>query len=212
MVERILPLFPLNVVLFPGALLPIHVFEERYRALVSACLAGDQQFGVVLIRSGPEVGGPAVPYRVGTVARIVHVERLADGRFNLVVVGVTRFRLLEEVPGQPYPAGRVEVLAPEGGGAAPPDLVEELRSEFRAYLGTLGASLPAGAALDPDELAFAAAARLRIPLLEQQALLEIDDTAMRLRRVLQVLRREHQVLRLLTRAAGPSMIGPFSPN
>ena len=69
---ELLPLFPLNTVLFPNMVLPLHVFEERYKLMINTCLAQDKPFGVVLIYSGTEAGGPAVPHSVGTVARIAH--------------------------------------------------------------------------------------------------------------------------------------------
>ena len=92
--ERTLPLFPLNVVLFPDASLPLRIFEERYKLMMQRCLDGDSEFGVVLIRSGPEVGGPAETYSVGTVACIGEVDRLEDGQMLMSVVGLRRFRIL----------------------------------------------------------------------------------------------------------------------
>ena len=74
-----MPLFPLNVVLFPGMALPLHIFEPRYREMINRCLDENLAFGVVLIKEGPEVGGDALPRRVGTAARIVKVDRQPDG-------------------------------------------------------------------------------------------------------------------------------------
>src|SRR5256885_6297863 len=107
MSERELPLFPLNVVLFPSMRLPLHIFEERYKLMVGTCMVTDQTFGVALIQSGVEVGGPAQIFAVGTTARIVEIDRLPDGRMNLVVVGGERFRLLERIDDKPYAVGRV---------------------------------------------------------------------------------------------------------
>ena len=79
--ERALPLFPLEqVVLFPGMSLPLHIFEERYKVMIGACQVTDQLFGVLLIKSGSEVGAPAQPERVGCTARMLRVDRLPDGR------------------------------------------------------------------------------------------------------------------------------------
>ena len=75
-----LPLFPLNVVLFPGMSLPLHIFEERYKAMIGACSEHDTPFGVLLIKEGQEVGDPAEPFQVGTTARITEVQQLEDGR------------------------------------------------------------------------------------------------------------------------------------
>ena len=103
-----LPLFPLNTVLFPTAPLTLHIFEERYKEMVSRCIAEDIPFGVVLIREGQEVGSPALPFEVGTTAQIVSVEKLLQGRMNLIAVGRERFRLLDTSHARPYLVGRVE--------------------------------------------------------------------------------------------------------
>ena len=92
MTER-LPLFPLDLVLFPGAHLPLHIFEPRYRLLVRRCVEREQPFGVVLLRSGAEVGPGAEPRAVGTSARIVAVNGLPDGRSVIVTQGQRRFSL-----------------------------------------------------------------------------------------------------------------------
>ena len=99
-----LPMFPLGTVLFPGALLPLHVFEERYRQLVKDCLAGEPEFGVVLIDRGHEVGGGDVRREVGTVARILEVAELPDGRYFLQAAGVRRIRVQAWLDDAPYPA------------------------------------------------------------------------------------------------------------
>ena len=82
-----LALFPLHTVLFPGMALPLHIFEPRYRQLVDHCLETNSAFGVVLIQSGREVGGPAIPHTIGTTARITAAERLPDGGLNIEAVG-----------------------------------------------------------------------------------------------------------------------------
>jgi Lon protease-like protein len=105
-----LPLFPLNTVLFPGAELPLHIFEPRYRQMIGQCIEQEAPFGVVLIRSGPEVGGIAEPHRVGVTARITRVERLPDGRMNIVGIGQDRFRILDTSTALPYLTGEVELL------------------------------------------------------------------------------------------------------
>src|SRR3954453_11337770 len=87
-----IPLFPLNTVLFPGMPLPLHIFEPRYREMIGACVRDERPFGVVLIKEGREVGEAAMPFEVGTLAKIVGVERLDDGRMNVVTVGTDRFR------------------------------------------------------------------------------------------------------------------------
>src|SRR5688500_15065586 len=88
-----MPLFPLNTVLFPYASVQLHVFEERYREMVKDCLAYDMPFGIVLIRSGSEVGGAAEPYLVGTAVRIIKVHTYDDGSMDVQVRGERRFRI-----------------------------------------------------------------------------------------------------------------------
>src|SRR5438445_8416131 len=96
-----LPLFPLNVVLFPHMPLPLHVFEPRYRKMIGDCLEEGHSFGVVAIREGSETG-PATPYDVGTLAKIVRIDRLEDGRMNLLVMGASRFEIVKTADDRPY--------------------------------------------------------------------------------------------------------------
>ena len=112
-------MFPLGTVLLPLAHLPLHIFEPRYRALVKDCLAGDGEFGVVLIERGHEVGGGDVRFEVGTVARIVQTAELPDGRWLVDAVGTERFRVTEWLPEDPYPQAVVESLDDEPFDAAP---------------------------------------------------------------------------------------------
>ncbi len=136
MITLELPLFPLNTVLFPGALLPIHVFEERYRLMIGRCLEEDSPFGVVLIRAGREVGGPALPYSVGTTARIHRAQRLEDGRLNILARGERRFRILQMRQQEPYPLAEVELLEDEDGAGAQ-GVAESVAQLFQRYLRSL---------------------------------------------------------------------------
>jgi hypothetical protein len=104
-------MFPLEGVLLPHTLLPLHVFEPRYRALVADCLAGDREFGVVLIERGSEVGGQDVRFDSGTVATIVDARQIPDGRWFLLAEGRTRLRVVRWLPDDPYPLADVEELA-----------------------------------------------------------------------------------------------------
>ena len=99
-------MFPLQSVLFPNAVLPLHVFEPRYRELTEACLQGDGRFGVVLIERGKEVGGGDSRFSVGTVARIVEAARTPDGRYLLATVGSERLRVRRWLADDPYPRAR----------------------------------------------------------------------------------------------------------
>lgn len=102
------PQFPLGTVLFPSMVLPLHVFEPRYRAMVADVLAGDGMFGVVLIERGHEVGGGDQRSGFGTMAKVVKADVLADGRWALVTVGVDRFRVNQWLPDAPYPRADIE--------------------------------------------------------------------------------------------------------
>ena len=110
-------MFPLGTVLFPYGVLPLHVFEPRYRLLTEHCLAGDGCFGVVLIERGSEVGGGDTRFDVGTVARIVRAGQLPDGRYVLATVGIQRLRVRDWLPDDPYPQAEVELLDEPGGTA-----------------------------------------------------------------------------------------------
>ena len=119
-VSELLPLFPLSSVLFPGALMPLHIFESRYRLLIRRCIERRQSFGIVLIRSGSEVGASAEPHAIGTEARIVAESPLVDGRSYIVTRGHRRFAVERIVAdAEPYLVGHVRYLdEPDGVGAA----------------------------------------------------------------------------------------------
>ena len=123
-------MFPLGSVLLPGAVLPLHVFEPRYRALVLDCLAAEEhEFGVTLIERGWEVGGGDTRHDVGTVARMIQVAELTDGRYAVVCIGTRRVRVRQWLPDSPYPSADLEDW-PDGD----PDLREVDPAAFRARL------------------------------------------------------------------------------
>jgi hypothetical protein len=126
-----LPLFPLHTVLFPGMLLPLHIFEPRYRKMINECLDGNRPFGVALIAQGPEVGGRAEPHAVGTWALISRVERQPDGRMSIEAVGQERFRILRLHDDEDYLTGTVERF-PLGG--AKEDRAQQLARRLRPWL------------------------------------------------------------------------------
>ena len=131
--ERALPLFPLEqVVLFPGMSLPLRIFEERYKVMIGACQVTDQLFGVLLIRTGSEVGEPAVPERVGCTARMLRVDRLPDGRMNILTIGEQRFRLLgpARVMADGYLVGNARLLTDHTTAPVPADLLDNVSAEF----------------------------------------------------------------------------------
>src|SRR5688572_29204651 len=138
MERRVLPLFPLNVVLFPGMILPLRVFEPRYRLMVERCLDADKRFGVVLIKEGQEVGEAAEPFLTGTLAEIQTNELLPDGNLMVVGLGLRRFSIEKMVEGAPYLQAEVSILE-EGdpAEAMPPGLIEDLVPTFQTYLQNL---------------------------------------------------------------------------
>jgi Lon protease-like protein len=101
-------MFPLGSVLLPSMVLPLHIFEERYRAMVRDCLAGDREFGVTLIERGSEVGGGDIRAMAGTMAQIIEAQEFDDGRWGIVAVGTRRVRVTEWRPDDPYPVAVVE--------------------------------------------------------------------------------------------------------
>ncbi len=173
-----LPLFPLNSVLFPGATLPLHIFEERYKQMVNRCLESESPFGVLLIRSGSEVGEATEPFEIGTTARIVRVQQLEEGRMNLVCLGEARFRLSRKVTETPYLVGEVEPLqSTNAEGQEVSDLADTVAALFAEYYRLYLAvshqwmhqiGMPGSA----QELADFVASRLAVDLWTKQRLLE----------------------------------------
>lgn len=196
--STVLPLFPLHVVLFPGRPLPLHVFEPRYRRLLDDSLAHERRFGVVAIRYGQAEHGDPDVHRVGTVAEIVRVEQLDDGRSNIVTRGAERFRVRRFLRDAPYLRAEVDVLDEDEVDGALAPYTAALRHCLQSYLSDLGAGDPAGRLpTRPDALGWLAAYAAELQLSEQQQLLEIDSLAERLRTTLKLLRREHHLLRRL---------------
>ena len=123
-----IPMFPLGIVLFPTQLLPLHVFEPRYREMTRDLLAGDGRFGVVLIERGNEVGGGDTRSDFGCVAQLVQAQQAPDGRFALMAIGVERLRVTRWLPDAPYPRALVQVVEDAESAMSPGDL----ESRFRA--------------------------------------------------------------------------------
>lgn len=107
------PMFPLGMVLFPAQILPLRIFEPRYRALVHDCIRDEAAFGVVLIERGSEVGGGDVRTDIGTLARIVHAQPYPDGRWSIAAIGTERVRVRSWLPDDPYPTAEVELFPDE---------------------------------------------------------------------------------------------------
>ena len=172
----LLPLFPLpNVVLFPNVFLPLHVFEPRYREMVADALASDRIIGMVLLRPGWDrdyEGSPPV-YPIGCSGVITHVERQTDGRYNIVLRGVERFRIVDEDHTRSYRRATV-VPVPEATVPADRDAIRRYRSKLEALLAPAveksAARMPA--AMSDEDLINALAQYLDLEPLEKQALLE----------------------------------------
>jgi Lon protease-like protein len=149
-------MFPLGTVLFPSAVLPLHVFEPRYRAMVRACLAADRELGVVLIERGSEVGGGEVRSSIGTVAHIVEAEELPDGRWALVTVGARRLRVEQWLPDDPYPVADVAEWPDPDPGPDHDESVAQVVGSLRRVLALSAEagdpSVPATIELSPDPI------------------------------------------------------------
>ena len=218
-----LPLFPLGTVLYPGLLLPLHVFEERYRQLVRDLLAGPEPrtFGVIAIREGRETGpnGILTLHEVGCTATVRQVTELDDGRYDLVTVGTQRFLLTGTDDTRPYLQGQVELLAEETGDESGAVLAaRSVQDAFRTYLGALAergvtqVSVP-DLPDDPILLSYLVAASMVIDLRDKQALLAEPDALHRLVTERMLLSRETTMLRTLTATPAPDLRNsPYSSN
>jgi hypothetical protein len=175
----LLPLFPLpNVVLFPNVFLPLHIFEARYREMVADAIAGDRMIGMVLLRPGWEhdyEGRPPV-YQIGSSGVITHFERLSDGRYNIILRGLERFRVLEEDSSRIYRRAIVERLADGVIGSDDRTVIRRLRAKLEALLAPTvakaGADVINASAMGDEDLINALAQYLDLEPLEKQALLE----------------------------------------
>lgn len=217
-----LPHFPLHTVLFPHLPLPLHVFEERYQAMVRDVMADESpyagRFVVSMITEGPEVGGGALTQPIGTVCQVRSAERLPDGRWLLLVVGLARARVLSVDRSGDYALAEVEEVG-EPVGADAGDLVPAVQHALDAYLATVkrfaaraasggdtAEELPDMTASidevlkpihlpdDPVAASYAVGGVLQIELARKQRLLEMPDAAQRLRAELELLRREASFL------------------
>ena len=209
---QVVPIFPLGTVLFPGARIPLHVFEPRYRALVRDCLVGDAHFGVVAIRHGSDTDPLADWYQIGTLARIERLVRLPAGRLNLIVAGATRFQALRPLEGRPYLRAEVELVESARSSPASPVVAAQLQSSYERYrMSLLGmrVAIPQFGELpkEPAELSWAVAGHLVVELRDKQRLLEESDPAKRLRLELSLMRRESL---LLQRSLANRLVGSAS--
>ena len=192
-----LALFPLNMVLFPGMPLALHIFEERYKMMIGECIETRKPFGVVLIKHGTEALGPvADPHLIGCMAQIIQVQQLSEGRMNIAAIGRERFRILSLDRDSPYLIGEVEEYPLAGW--EPQNLLttaaklRPLISRYMAELSQLeGVDLdPEQIPEEPDKLAYFGAALLQVPAEEKQTLLSTNEAAEMLTEMRHLYRRE----------------------
>ncbi|MGX6604887.1 LON peptidase substrate-binding domain-containing protein [Micromonosporaceae bacterium Da 78-11] len=231
-----LPVFPLGTVLFPGLVLPLHIFEERYRALVRELVDsptdGPHEFGVVIFRRGTEAPAPdtgdsptAEPialttddlYQVGCTAELRQVSELPDGRFDIMTVGRRRFEILNVKQGdEPYLSAEVEWLPDDEPDAAADRLAPRALAAFRTYLDLLrpDSEVLDAVPADPTVLSHLIAATAQLTTDERYLLLAAPDTATRLRTELKLLNREAGLLARVRAVPVPlsDLARPASPN
>jgi Lon protease-like protein len=200
----LVPLFPLpDVVLFPGVPLPLHVFEPRYRALVTDALASNRTVGMTLLKPGFEAdyGGRPGIYPLGCAGTIVQDERLDDGRYNIVLHGGQRFRVLDEQAGGAYRVARVEAL-PEAPGDE--GSVDRLRDEVLQALGRLaeGSTVIVEGDVPAAALVNALCQGLELPVVERLDLLACDSIESRAKRLVALL--EFHRLEKTSGTSGPA--------
>lgn len=225
MTTTTLPIFPLGTVLFPGAELPLRIFERRYRRLIEEVLErpdGAREFGVVAIRSGVEVGEHGVQslHEVGCIARIRHIQPFSDGTFDVMTRGTRRFRMHGVHPSVPDRADRADVeLLADTASPRSRDLAERATRLFRRYRRAVleARGVDAGSPFTvPDEPAacgFTIASVVALDLTDRQRLLAAATVDDRLLLLAELLTRELVLIgRLSTRAGAELARGPYSPN
>lgn len=192
-----LPLFPLGMVLFPNAPLPLHIFEDRYREMVARCIEQNMPFGVVLIRDGVAESTEVIFHSVGTTAQISDGVKLEDGRYLINTIGQRRFRIESVVQKYPYYVASVSFLNEELGGDAAGQ-ASELRSLYTRYwkaiaLATGTRQEPEPPPEDPTDLTYWLAHRLQVENDQKQHWLE-TDVSTRLQEMSAALRAELALL------------------
>jgi uncharacterized protein len=186
--DRRLAMFPLGTVLFPGGVLPLHIFEPRYRAMMDDCLAAEGTFGVVLISRGSEVGGDDQRVGLGTEARIEEASRFPDGRWAVIATGTRRITVESWLPDDPYPLAVVRTM-PEAALPVDADALDHAAAAVRRARGLLSElgrvpawdDSPRTPVADeyPDAPVWELCASAPLGPLDRQRLLEIDDATER---------------------------------
>ena len=193
MLPPTIPIFPLpNVVLFPNVFLPLHIFEPRYREMVADALKGDRIVGMVLLRPGFEAnyqGRPAV-YPIGCAGLITHAEPLPDGRYNIVLRGMEKFRVTGEDQSRAYRLAHIEAI-PEPLADAERQVIRQHRQKLEALLAALvertGSDPKFPPAVPDEDLVNALAQYMQLDPIERQALLEREGVVARCRSLVELL-------------------------
>lgn len=212
-----IPIFPLPLVLYPGMLQPLHIFEDRYKQMVADLGGVDGEFGIVLAE--PCGDDDEQVHTLGTIARITHLEPLCDGRANLICVGTTRFRIHRWQDGAPYARAHVEFLVEsEGDTALAATVNDDLGHYLDALFGLMNMAAPdLPEPESPVALSYLAAAALQVDLCQKQDLLTADTAGERLSLLHALLDGETRRLEtaiMQARASGRPFGGGFgiSPN
>lgn len=191
-------MFPLGMVLFPAQMLPLRIFEPRYREMVATCLRDDIGFGVVLIERGSEVGGGDVRTDLGTMARIVHAQPYPDGRWSIAAIGIERIRVHSWLPDEPYPRADVEPY-PDVVATTPLEHLAERATELLRQVLALRAELgepapPATFEVSPNPLAasYQLAAACPFGPIDRLALLGAAGPEARLERLVALLEDDRE--------------------
>lgn len=235
-----LPHFPLHTVLFPHLPLPLHIFEERYRAMATDLMADGSPYGgrlvVSMITAGPEVGGDATTQPIGTICEVHTAEQFADGRWMLILVGVARARLGAIDRSGPYAVVEVTEIG-EPVGDVSEQLVPRVQAALDAYMATVKRFVARTASVaehaqerpdvtasldevlkpirlpdDPVAASYAVGGVLQVELTRKQHLLELPDAAARLNAELDLLRRETSLLDIDAMPPIPASDLGYHPN
>ena len=196
MLPLVIPIFPLpNAVLFPNVFMPLHIFEPRYRAMVADALTGDRIIGMVLLKAGFEKdyeGRPPI-YQIGCAGLITHSESLVDGRYNIVLKGIEKFRVTGEDASKPYRLASIDVIAEVVPDRARPEL-HRMRQRLEALLAAAaereGSDPKFPPAVADEDLVNALAQYMALEPLERQALLEREGVLARCRGLIELLEME----------------------
>jgi uncharacterized protein len=215
----IVPLFPLpNIVLFPKTPMPLYIFEEKYRMMIREALAGNRELVIALLRSGYEssYAGISAVHNIACLGRIETYEELEDGKYNIVVVGIHRVRLLREVQHSPYRLVEVETLEEETQGERSPESIQRhnhLGGLFARFTelatGVKQQVLELMPQMDFESLVNMVAMTLNLPIEQKQSLLEIGETSGRCDVLIPILQQQLETLVMVRKF---EHIKPENPN